>query len=207
LSTLPSATLAVRNLELARGDRRLFAGLDFDLAGGQLAIVTGPNGAGKTTLLRTLAGLRLPTVGTISYAGRPTAAVARSLTAPFAFQGHLDGLKRDLTVTENMQFCGALWGSDEEPAKLAAELGLEQSMERQVRHLSAGQRRRAALGCLRLRPATLWLLDEPLTNLDARGAELVAAWLDRHLARGGAAVVATHQPEKLADRAALEVEL
>lgn len=207
MSPLPTATLAVRNLELARGERRLFVGLEFDLVGGQLALVTGPNGAGKTTLLRTLAGLRLPSVGTITFDGKPTAEVARSLTAPLAFQGHLDGLKRDLTVTENMQFYGSLWASEEQPGELAAELGLEQCMERQVRQLSAGQRRRAALGCLRLRPATLWLLDEPLTNLDVHGAELVAAWLDRHLARGGAAVVATHQPDKLAGRATLEVDL
>ncbi len=207
MSHVSGATLSVNDLEVARGERRLFAGLDFSLEAGELALVTGPNGAGKTTLMRTLAGLRLPSAGSVTYGAVPVSRIARGLTAPIAFQGHLDGLKKDLTVAENLQFCAALWGSDGSPAELARELDLEDCLGRQVRFLSAGQRRRAALGCLRLRPAALWLLDEPLTNLDARGAGLVADWLDAHLAGGGSAVVATHQPDKLAGRAAVEVEL
>jgi len=207
LSQLSGATLSVTSLEVARGERQLFAGLDFDLASGQLALVTGPNGAGKTTLMRTLAGLRLPSAGSVSFGAVPVSRIARGLTAPIAFQGHLDGLKNDLTVAENLQFSAALWGGGEPIEALAGELGLEDCLGRQVRFLSAGQRRRVALGCMRLRPATLWLLDEPLTNLDARGAGLVASWLDAHLERGGSAVVATHQPDKLAGRAAIEVDL
>ena len=207
MSHVSGATLSVEDLAVARGERQLFAGLEFVLEGGELALVTGPNGAGKTTLMRTLAGLRLPGAGSVTYGNVPVSRIARGLTAPIAFQGHLDGLKRDLTVAENLQFHAALWASDDRSADLAGELDLEDCLGRQVRFLSAGQRRRAALGCLRLRPATLWLLDEPLTNLDARGADLVAAWLDAHLAGGGAAVVATHQPDKLADRAAIEVDL
>jgi len=207
LSLVSGATLSVQNVEISRGERQLFAGLDFELTCGQLALVTGPNGAGKTTLMRTLAGLRPPSGGSVSFDGVAVTRIASSLTAPIAFQGHLDGLKKDLTVEENMLFAAALWGGKQGIAALASELGLEDCLTRQVRFLSAGQRRRAALGCVRLRPATLWLLDEPLTNLDARGAGLVATWLDAHLDRGGSAVVATHQPEKLAGRAALEVGL
>lgn len=207
MSLVSGATLSVQDVEIARGERRLFAGLEFELTSGQLALVTGPNGAGKTTLIRTLAGLRLPSAGSVSFNGVPVDRIARGLTAPMAFQGHLDGLKKDLTVAENLQFSAALWGGEGQIEALAGELGLEDYLTRQVRFLSAGQRRRAALGCMRLRPAALWLLDEPLTNLDARGASLVAAWLDTHLDRGGSAVVATHQPDKLAGRAAIEVDL
>lgn len=201
------AKLTVEALEVARGERRLFAGLEFELMSGELALVTGPNGAGKTTLMRTLAGLRLPSAGSVSFGEVPVSRIARGLTAPIAFQGHMDGLKKDLTVAENLRFSAALWGGNEEVEALAAELGLEDCLTRQVRFLSAGQRRRAALGCMRLRPATLWLLDEPLTNLDARGAGLIAQWLGVHLDRGGSAVVATHQPDKLAGRASIEVDL
>jgi heme exporter protein A len=199
--------LAVRQLELTRGDRCLFSGLDFDLGRGELALVTGANGAGKTTLLRTLAGLREPAAGSIAMDGQLLGSAVTQGLARLAYQGHLDGLKRDLTVAENLSFYAALWGSPERPEDLVAELGLDRCLSLQVRDLSAGQRRRAALGCLRLRAATLWLLDEPLTNLDTRGAELVASWLDRHLVQGGAAVVASHQTDRLAERAALRIEL
>lgn len=207
LSIVPSATLSARDLEITRGDRCLFNGLDVELGAGELALVTGPNGAGKTTLLRTLGGLRPPSSGTVTYGGIDVARLARGPTASVAFQGHLDGLKRDLTVEENLRFVADLWGRDESRTVLAGELGLEDSLGRQVRHLSAGQRRRVALGCLRLRRAALWLLDEPTTNLDGAGAALVSTWLDRHLLAGGAAIVATHQPEMLADRATLEIGL
>ena len=207
MSQDPGAKLTVEALEVARGERTLFAGLDFELDSGELALVTGPNGAGKTTLMRTLAGLRLPSAGSAAFGGVPVSQIARSLTAPIAFQGHMDGLKRDLTVAENLQFSATLWRGQGEIPELAEELGLETCLNRQVRFLSAGQRRRTALGCMRLRPAALWLLDEPLTNLDTRGAGLVADWLGAHLDKGGSAVVATHQPDKLADRAAIEVDL
>jgi heme exporter protein A len=207
LSTQPGATLSVRDLELARGDRQLFAGLGFELGAGQLALVTGPNGAGKTTLLRTLAGLRPPAAGSVTFGGISVARLSRALVAPIAYQGHQDGLKRDLTVAENLAFVANLWQAAERPMAAATELGLTDCFDRPVRYLSAGQRRRAALGCLQLRQAALWLLDEPLTNLDASGAELVTTWLVRHLEGAGAAVVATHQPERLAAHATLTVEL
>lgn len=207
LSSHAGASLSVRDLELARGDRQLFAGLGFDLGAGQLALVTGPNGAGKTTLLRTLAGLRPPAAGTVTFGGVDVGGLSRALAAPIAYQGHQDGLKRDLTVAENLAFVARLWQAPEAPAAAVADLGLADCLDRPVRYLSAGQRRRAALGCLRLRRAALWLLDEPLTNLDASGAELVTGWLVRHLEAAGAAVVATHQPERLAAHATLTVEL
>lgn len=199
--------LSVEGLAVARGGRQVFSGLSFELGARELAVVTGPNGAGKTTLLRTLAGLQIPAAGTITVNNLPIRQIGRDFATPIAFQGHLEGLNKDLTVTENMAFYSQLYGRDAPLEMLARELRLEECMGRQVRHLSAGQKKRAALGCLRVRSAALWLLDEPLTNLDQRGVELVTEWLKSHLDSGGAAVVATHQAERLAVDAALAVEL
>jgi heme exporter protein A len=199
--------LSAASLEIWRGERCLFTGLSFELGPSQVAIVTGPNGTGKTTLLRVLAGLAMPTSGTATWHGTPVHRLPPESRTGIAYQGHMDGLKKELTVLENLIFYRALWAGKEEIAPLMAELGLSGLERRQVRHLSAGQRRRVALGCMRLRPATLWVLDEPLTNLDTGGAELVSQWLETHTAAGGMAVVATHQPERLTRRVSLEIEL
>ena len=115
--------------------------------------------------------------------------------------------EKELTVAENMAFYSTFWNGRPAPEELLEELRLNECRDRQVRYLSAGQRCRAALGCMRLKPAKLWLLDEPLTNLDARGAELVAGWLTAHTTAGGLAIVATHQREQLVQAASVEIEL
>ena len=72
------------------------------------------------------------------------------------------------------------------------EMGLQRVAEQQARTLSAGQRKRCALARLLLSEAKLWLLDEPYSNLDVEGVELVDRLLVRHLEAGGSAVLATH---------------
>ena len=203
----PSTGLIVSSLEVWRGERRLFGDLSFELRSGQVALITGPNGAGKTTLLRMLAGLSVPFGGDVTWDGTPVQRLAAEPRAAIAYQGHLDGLAKNLTVAENLAFYRALWAGEGAVEPLLDELGLTEFADREVRYLSAGQCRRAGLGCLRLRRASLWLLDEPLTNLDAAGVDVVTGWLQEHTANGGAAVVATHQADRLDGAVAVEVEL
>ncbi|MCY3730846.1 MAG: heme ABC exporter ATP-binding protein CcmA [Rhodospirillaceae bacterium] len=199
--------LKVESLEVWRGESRLFAALGFSLQPGQMALVTGANGSGKTTLLRVLAGLTVPIAGSVTWSGTPVHRLEPVARGAIAYQGHLDGLKKELTVAENLAFYKAFWNGQRSGDSLLDRLRLSGCRDRPVRYLSAGQRRRAALGCMRLRPAKLWLLDEPLTNLDARGAELVAEWLAEHTAAGGLAVVATHQRSRLLRSATVEIGL
>ena len=102
--------LRARDLAVWRGERCLFEGLDFDLAERQLAVVIGPNGAGKTTLLRVLAGLSLPSAGSLTWHGAPVGSLPLEHRGAIAYRGHLDGLKKDLTVLENLRFHAAIWG-------------------------------------------------------------------------------------------------
>ena len=202
-----NAGLIVASLEVWRGERHLFGSLSFELQPGEIALITGANGAGKTTLLRILAGLGVAAGGSVTWQGTSVRQLTPELRAAVVYQGHLEGLKKDLTVAENLKFYRALWGGHAGIEPLLEELGLAHFADREVRYLSAGQRRRVSLGCMRLRQARLWLLDEPLTNLDAAGTELVANWLDEHAQSGGTAVLATHLAERLAGKVAIEVEL
>jgi heme exporter protein A len=113
------------------------------------------------------------------------------------FNGHLPALKDELTTEENLAQWSALDGIPASPATLEAALGgvaLTGQRRLPVRVLSQGQRRRIGLARLRLSVRPLWVLDEPLTALDAEGVELLRDLLGSHLAAGGSCVAASHQP-------------
>jgi heme exporter protein A len=202
-----AALLCGRELAVWRGEHCLFEQLHFELGPEQLALLVGPNGSGKTTLLRILAGLALPTSGHVTWKGVAVHELSPEDRADVAYRGHLEALKRDLTVAENLAFHAALWGREPAFGAILAELKLDKAAHMRARYLSAGQRRRVALALLRLSGAKLWLLDEPTTNLDSEGRALLVAWTRKHIAEGGVAVVATHQPNEFASRGALLIEL
>jgi len=205
---MPNAMeLRARELAVFRGERCLFEGLDLELGPGQLGLVVGANGSGKTTLLRVLAGLATATSGTVTWRGSAPSSLPFEHRGEIAYRGHLDGLKRDLTVLENLRFHASIWGNAADFAAILEELALGAVANVRVRHLSAGQQRRASLATLKLCAARLWILDEPTTNLDSDGRGRIIGWIRAHLAAGGAAVVATHQPDDLKQSGALLVEL
>ncbi|HSW13913.1 MAG TPA: heme ABC exporter ATP-binding protein CcmA [Solimonas sp.] len=181
-----SQPLALRDLALRRGPRLLFEGLELQLAPGEVLHLQGANGAGKTSLLETLAGLRRAAEGAID--GRPEAGGLHWL-------GHRNALNLNLSVLENLEFWCGLNGVEPAACLPALErVGLARLRHRLVRTLSAGQKRRAALARLLVSLRPLWLLDEPLDGLDRQGLELFAQLLAEHAARGGMAVVTSHQP-------------
>ena len=187
--------LEVAGLACRRAGRPVFDRLSFALGAGELLALTGRNGSGKTTLLRALALLLRPDAGRIAWRGADVQADPESWRGQLGWLGHLDGLKGDLTVGENLLISQRLRGGPpaEERLDLAlVALDLNALVHRPVRTLSAGQRRRAALARVMLSRAPLWLLDEPLNALDAPAQQAFRTALQGHLANGGLAVAATH---------------
>jgi heme exporter protein A len=184
--------LSLADLALSRGGRRLFRGVSLQLAAGEACALTGPNGSGKTSLLRAVAGLARAEAGEIAFGGAdPAAARAEGLH----FQGHFDGLKPARTAAEELAFW-TRWAGGRQPGMEAAVDALELAalLDLEVRRLSAGQRRRLALARLLAAPRPLWLLDEPLSPLDARWRERFSAIMAEHLAAGGLVLAAVHDP-------------
>jgi heme exporter protein A len=194
--------LRADGLALSRGDRRLFAGLSFGLAAAELLLLLGPNGSGKSSLLRALLGLAPLAAGTLRTGAGPLR--PRELCRSALYQGHASGAKGELTAIENLALSAALDGTVAPGAREAAlrealdEVGLARQRDVETRRLSQGQRQRLSLArfalALRSPARPLWLMDEPSAALDRDGAALLARMLDAHLARGGAAIVATHLP-------------
>jgi heme exporter protein A len=191
---MPDQMLEVENLHLWRGERHVLRGVRFALARGACLEVSGANGAGKTSLLRALCGLIYPEEGRVLWEGRDVRADLRAFHAAIAYLGHEPPLKADLTGRENLRY----WIGIRRPLARGeldaalARVGGASWGERLVRTLSAGQRRRVALAGLALLAVPLWVLDEPTTNLDAEGRQLVGTLIAEQLARGGMVVAAIH---------------
>jgi heme exporter protein A len=187
--------LEAHNLAARRGNTRLFTAVSFRVEPGQALIVTGANGCGKTTLLRIVAGYSGAEAGEIRWNGTAVAPFAAALRANAAFAGHQTALKDELTAEENLASLIALSGDTAPRATIrealdAVALGRQRCLPARV--LSQGQRRRIGLARLSLSRRPLWILDEPVTALDAAGTALLADLVIDHLERGGVAIAATH---------------
>jgi heme exporter protein A len=190
-----SAALAVRDLHLWRGDRHLLRGISFELHGGELLQIVGANGIGKTSLLRCVAGLLPMEAGEVIWSGKPILQARDEFDRALAYLAHLNALKSDLTPVENLRASVSL------RHEVTTEL-LESALRRlqvlqcaalPIRSLSAGQKRRVALARIVLLDSPLWILDEPITNLDREGIGIVEQCIAEHLNRGGMVLTAAHQ--------------
>lgn len=189
------ALLEARAVNCWRGERHILRDVDFAVRAGEFLKITGPNGVGKTTLLRIVCGLLPAESGTIEWRGRSTRGVSDEFHAEMSYLGHLNSLKADLTAHENLRFLAGLRQalSPQDIDAALDRVGILSRRDLQARSLSAGQKRRLALARLLLADATLWILDEPVTNLDTAGIALVEELITEHVTRGGLALAAAHQ--------------
>lgn len=187
--------LDVRALHLWRGDKHLLRGVSFTLARGELLQVVGPNGAGKTSLLRCVAGLMPIESGDICWGGQAAHRARDEFCAQLVYLAHSNALKPDLTALENLRFSLALRRAVaiDELLRTLEQLRIPMCAHLPARVMSAGQKRRLALARVLLSSAPFWILDEPITNLDAEGVALVEECMREHLAAGGMILTAAHQ--------------
>ena len=171
--------------------------LDLDIKAGEFVSLLGPSGCGKTTTLRMLAGLDFPTSGSISFGGRLVNDVAPAQRdIAMVFQSY--ALYPHMTVGENIVYPLRKRGvpKAEWPGKVEAVarlLQLEPYMSRKPRQLSGGQQQRVALGRALVRDPRIFLLDEPLSNLDAKlRAHMRAEIIELHRQIGKTMVYVTH---------------
>ncbi len=187
----------------------MLRGVSMDAAAGQVLHISGSNGAGKTTLLRVLAGLLTPELGSVSWQGRPIASNFAAYSAELCYLAHSDALKADFTARENLAHEVGLRRTvtAAEINDALARVGLASCRDLFARVLSAGQRRRLGMARVMLTAATLWILDEPFTNLDHVGVLLLSDVIAGHVDGGGAVIMAAHQPPAIPRHAATCVEL
>jgi heme exporter protein A len=196
--------LVVKQLACIRGERQLFSDLTFRLAPGEALLLHGPNGSGKSSLLRLLAGFLPPADGRVLWDGAPALEDAEAHRARLQYLGHQDAVKSQLGTGDNLLFWARLYGLGPTAAVEAVTAALDAAgLQRQRnlpgRYLSAGQKRRLALARLLLKPAALWLLDEPTNALDTSAVSWLGELLATHRAGGGMIILASHVDVPLKD--------
>ncbi|TWF74709.1 carbohydrate ABC transporter ATP-binding protein (CUT1 family) [Pseudonocardia hierapolitana] len=168
-------TLSVKGLTAHYGKTTALHGIDLDLADGEFFVILGPSGAGKTTTLKSVAGLVDQVEGEVRIAGRDMTGVEPyDRGVAMAFESY--ALYPQKTVEENLASPlrsgrNGTWTPQEQAERIkqvTMTLGIDHLLKRFPRELSNGQRQRTALGRVLVRPAEVYLLDEPLSHLDAK---------------------------------------
>ncbi len=191
------AKVSLRNIAKRFGSAQLFDGFNLDVADGELLCLLGPSGSGKTTLMRMIAGLEQLDDGDIFVGDREISSLSpRDRHIGMMFQGY--ALYPHLTVRKNLAYplqVRRVPGeeTDSRVVEVARLLGVEKLLDRYVQQISGGEQQRVAIGRAIVQKPNLYLLDEPISNLDASLRETVRTEV-RRLQRqlGATMIMVTH---------------
>lgn len=200
--------LVVSGLTVAYGEHVALRNCSLSLREGEIVALVGANGSGKSTLFRAIAGLIRPVAGEVrtrgevasSSVGRRTAVIGLVPQDPAIALYH-ETVGAEVEATLRVRGAGA-----RSPSTLQA-WGLTHVTERNPRDLSVGQQQRVAIAAMLAHEPPVWMLDEPTRGADAAAKAWLAERLRAHAARGGAAIVATHDMESAAQYATRAVGL
>lgn len=184
--------LSLENITCKRGERTLFEGLGVTVGAKGVLVLKGHNGCGKTTLLKTIAGLLPPDEGTITFEGYDIFENSSAYGGLLHYVGHESAVKPRLTVEQNLLY----WARMRETAELVPAamncFNLEPFADLEAGKLSAGWQRKVALARLICCHSTIWLMDEPFSNLDDATRERLTEIIQVRADQGGIIVMATH---------------
>ncbi len=193
--------VVVEDLTKRFGDFVAVDQISFTIEEGEIFGFLGPNGAGKSTTIRMLAGLLLPSEGRATVAGMDVVEETEQLRRSIGYMPQLFSLYGDLTVRENLEFYGGLYGidstrADERIEELTELVDIGSVLAQLTRTLSTGWRQRAALACAIIHQPPIIFLDEPTSGVDQSARQQFWDLIGGLAADGTTALVTTHLMEE-----------
>ena len=192
---LPPLGIRLQGVSKAFGRQLALADIDLNVPQGSYVALMGANGAGKTTLLKVVAGLAVPTRGSVTIAGVEMRRAGPLLRAMVGYVSHESMLYADLSARENLRFAAKLFrlpDPAEALARVSDRFGIQGYLDRPVRTLSRGMRQRVSLARALLHDPAVILLDEPYTGLDEAAAASLSGLLEELATPRRVVVVTLH---------------
>ena len=204
-----AALVELRDIAVTAGSTPILRNVDLAVEPGEIVGLFGANGAGKTTLLRLIATLIRPAAGEGTVLGTDLASQDRyEIRHRIGMIGHVPGLYPELTIGENLRFAAQIAGAPSGAVEQALEaVGLSGAIDRPAASSSHGMQRRAEFARELMIDRDLLLLDEPHSSLDQDAVDLVNGLVEKIAANGGAAILVSHDRDRVAAVAGRSVEL
>jgi len=174
--------------------KKIVSNLGLSLLPGAIYVLKGANGSGKTSFLKTLAGINENYQGKILWNNK---SIEKDVFFSYiiSYLGHENALKEDLSVIDNLNLWADFKGNHLLIAPSIVQFDLAEHLEKKCKYLSAGLKKRVALARMIISNGMLWLLDEPESNLDDKGMELLLKLLQAKINSGGIVIIASHNLE------------
>lgn len=190
--------LTLDKLSFYANEKKIFTDLSLSVSISSVLVVTGKNGCGKSSLLKLIAGIYECNIGNILWGNENVKNFRDEFNGDLQYIGHKNFLKKQLSVKENLSFYSKIADTTMAVPSAIEFFELRDYEDEIIKNLSSGMQQRVILAKLLACPATLWLLDEPSTNLDKYFQEKLYQLIKNRSKDKGLIIIATHD-EKFFD--------
>ena len=188
--------LLVQNLSLERLDKKIFENINFSLGTNNIVMLKGRNGSGKTSLLKSVLCILEPTSGSMFWKGKPINKNLYDFYNNVTYISDKTSSVRQLTIANNIKIWKKIFLSKLDKNQIdgiLSNLNLTNLIDKKVNTLSLGEIKKLELLRLVLEEKKIWILDEPLNNLDSDTIEILSQTFEDHCNNGGSILFSTHQ--------------
>ena len=192
--------ILVKELSVERSNKKIFENINLSLGSGKIVLLKGKNGSGKTTLLKTIINIIEPSSGSIYWKGKPLKKNLYDFYNHITYIGDKTTSLRQLSVKENINIWKKIFLSKTGKSQIKnilKTMKLDRYLNQKVNELSFGEIKKLELLRLILEDKKIWILDEPLSNLDEETIDILAQTFQDHRSKEGSIIFSSHQNSEI----------